>query len=328
MQSRQVTEEMCAWIEYSQRQCLREDFAEIFLFVLTLNESLFSSILQKIRASTHVPMRVIAHISDLHFGKVKREMETALLDDLRKLKPSLIAISGDITQRARRRQFAHARSFLAALPAPYIVIPGNHDIPVDVARRFFVPLQRYRYYIHRQVNPVFVDDEICIVGINTARSLVIESGKISMRQLKRLERTLAELPPSKTKRLTMVMTHHPFIRPPTTLSVRKTVGNAEEALTMFALCGVDMVLSGHFHCTHCSNVCSVYNTINRPIIQVQAGTAISTRTKHEHNAYNVLRVEPDNVVISSRSWEDDRFAEERIAQYGRRDGKWIASTLA
>ena len=59
-----------------------------------------------------------------------------------------MAISGDLTQRARVVQFAEARAFLDRLPKPVIVVPGNHDIPLDdVASRFLRPLSGYRRYI-------------------------------------------------------------------------------------------------------------------------------------------------------------------------------------
>ena len=82
-------------------------------------------------------MRTVIHLSDLHFGRVN----PALLDPLRKivneLEPNVVAISGDLTQRARSYQFRQARSFLDSLPQPQIVVPGNHDFPLhNVFARF------------------------------------------------------------------------------------------------------------------------------------------------------------------------------------------------
>ena len=82
-------------------------------------------------------MRTIAHISDLHFGRIDHRVVEGLLADLIHKGPDLIVISGDLVQRARRMHFEQARAFLERLPFPYLVVPGNHDIPVyNVIRRF------------------------------------------------------------------------------------------------------------------------------------------------------------------------------------------------
>src|SRR6476659_4364619 len=129
-------------------------------------------------------MRTIVHLSDLHFGRVN----PALLDPLRKtvkeLEPDIVAISGDLTQRARSYQFQQARSFLDSLPKPQIVVPGNHDIPLhNVMARFLEPLTKYKRYITEDLQPVYEDEEVAIVGVNTARSLVFKGGRINETQV-------------------------------------------------------------------------------------------------------------------------------------------------
>ena len=73
-------------------------------------------------------MRVLAHLSDLHFGRTDTRVVEALLADLQHHRPDLVVISGDITQRARTYQFAEARAFLDRLPCPAVIVPGNHDL--------------------------------------------------------------------------------------------------------------------------------------------------------------------------------------------------------
>ena len=67
------------------------------------------------------------------------------------LKPDLVVISGDFTQRARTEQFKEACEFLERLRErghEVLGVPGNHDVPLyDVLRRFLSPLTRYRRYI-------------------------------------------------------------------------------------------------------------------------------------------------------------------------------------
>ena len=92
-------------------------------------------------------MRTIVHLSDLHFGRVNAALIEPLVRVVREVEPDLVAISGDLTQRARSYQFQEARLFLDTLPKPQIVVPGNHDIPLhNLFARFVEPLTRYKRY--------------------------------------------------------------------------------------------------------------------------------------------------------------------------------------
>ncbi|HEX9815477.1 MAG TPA: metallophosphoesterase, partial [Candidatus Thermoplasmatota archaeon] len=113
----------------------------------------------------------IAHISDLHFGTVPDGNIERLEADLKAVKPRVIAVSGDLTQRARVSEFEAAAEFLSRFDVPKVIVPGNHDVPLyDVARRFFSPLARFRRFIGPIVDPFYADDEVAILGLNTARS--------------------------------------------------------------------------------------------------------------------------------------------------------------
>ena len=128
-------------------------------------------------------MRTIVHLSDLHFGRLDPRLVQPLLAAIRDLSPELVAISGDLTQRARRTQFAEARSFIQALELPHLVVPGNHDVPLyDIARRFLRPLARYREFVADDLEPS-VDDEIAVIGLNSARSLTFGRGRLNARQI-------------------------------------------------------------------------------------------------------------------------------------------------
>src|SRR5205823_5980198 len=104
-------------------------------------------------------MRTIAHISDLHFGRVDPRVADGLADELSHRQPTVLVVSGDFTQRARPSQYRAARDYLKRLPQPQVVVPGNHDVPMyDVVRRFLSPLSRYRHYITRDLEPCYRDD--------------------------------------------------------------------------------------------------------------------------------------------------------------------------
>ena len=115
-------------------------------------------------------MRTLAHLSDLHFGRVHAPVLEPLRRALAAIGPDLVVVSGDLTQRARAEQFREARAFLDSLPFPRLVVPGNHDIPLyNVVKRFAAPLRDYRRIVSRELCPVFEDDEVVVVGLNTAR---------------------------------------------------------------------------------------------------------------------------------------------------------------
>ncbi|MGK4008264.1 metallophosphoesterase [Sorangium sp. So ce1036] len=191
-------------------------------------------------------MRTLVHLSDLHFGRVNQAIVRPLLERSWAIGPHLVVISGDLTQRARAAEFREARAFLDALPAPRIVVPGNHDVPLyNVLDRFFRPLDRYREHITEDLSPFHVDGEIAVLGINTARSLTIKGGRINRRQIEGIQERMCGLGPEITK---IVVTHHPFDLPEG--SPHAVVGRARQAMAAIAACGVDIILSGHLHLSH------------------------------------------------------------------------------
>jgi len=265
-------------------------------------------------------MRTIAHISDLHFGRIDLRVCEALLADLESLAPSLVAVSGDLTQRARRREFAAARAFLARLSAPTLCVPGNHDVPLyDVMRRFASPLARYRRYITSDLSPLYLDDEMAVLGINTARSLTFSGGRISVEQIAHAKRHLCAIAPDRVK---AVVTHHQFLAAPGD-PTPDLVGRAPDALRALEACGVELLLAGHAHVAYTGDVRSAHVAVQRSILVVQAGTATSTRTRSEANSYNVVTVDDGHVSVLVREWAGAAFVDARRTDFVRRGHEWL-----
>ena len=244
-------------------------------------------------------MRTLAHLSDLHFDRVDQGVLEALRRRVKALAPDLVVISGDLTQRARAHQFRAARAFLDSLPKPQVVVPGNHDVPLyNVFARFVAPLAGYRRVIADEVEPGFVDDEIAVLGINTARSFVFKGGSVSEAQLARVCEALGRL---ETGRTCIVVSHHP-----------------SAALDRLADFGVDVFVSGHHHATR-----TLHRRIGRSsVLVVEAGTAASHRTREEPNAFNVLRIAPGRIEVDHYALRGGNFMRASAEAFARLDEGW------
>lgn len=248
-------------------------------------------------------MRTIAHLSDIHFGRVDNATVEPLAAKVREIAPDLTVVSGDLTQRARAGQFREARTFLDTLPKPLLVIPGNHDIPFyNFTARFLAPRWNYKRFITRDLEPWFADEEIAVIGIDTARSLVFKGGRINRRQIDAIRRKLCALDDTVTK---IVVTHHPFDLP-REFDEKNLVGGAERAMKTMASCGVDVLLAGHFHISHTGDTSTRYPIPGFSALVVQAGTATSTRGRGEANSFNILRIEHPRIVVDRLSWDPTR----------------------
>jgi 3',5'-cyclic AMP phosphodiesterase CpdA len=265
-------------------------------------------------------LRTIAHISDLHFGRVDDRVAAALLDELWADRPTLTVVSGDLTQRAREGQFREAAAYLSRVPEPKLVVPGNHDVPLyDVVRRFAAPLGRYTKYVTKDLRPLYQDEEMVVLGVSTARGLTWKSGWITEEQLLDLKLKICELPDKVFK---VVVTHHPFIPAPGEPE-GDVVKRADEALGAFLNCGVDMVLSGHLHKAYMGDLGQAYTRAVMSVLSVHAGTATSTRTRGEPNAYNRVRVEGTHrVVVDVRVWKGEAFGSGTASVYEREGKIW------
>jgi 3',5'-cyclic AMP phosphodiesterase CpdA len=143
-------------------------------------------------------MARVVHLSDLHFGAHDDRLVKAVELEVDALKPDLVVISGDFTQRARTEQFSEACAFLERLRGSgneVLGVPGNHDVPLyDVLRRFLSPLARYRRFIDDSLCPFVELPGIAVLGINTARSLTFKDGRINKDQVDFIRETFARAP--------------------------------------------------------------------------------------------------------------------------------------
>lgn len=265
-------------------------------------------------------MRTVAHISDLHFGRTDPQMVERLRARLLRLRPDLIVVSGDLTQRAKPAEFQAARAFLDSIPEPQIVIPGNHDIELyNPYGRFVERLRRYRTFIADDVEPTFADSELMVVSVNTARSLTIKGGRINGEQLRRLHEHLHSASPGAVK---ILVAHHPLDLPE--MLNHSLVGGARNALRALAGSGIDLILSGHLHVSRSTPPAERMRIGGHTALLVQAGTAVSTRSRGEGNSFNLLETSSGRITVHQHCWslQKNDFMQGRTERYHRSESGW------
>ena len=243
-------------------------------------------------------MRRLVHMSDLHFGRDRQEVLDPLLQAVNRLDPDLVVISGDLTQRATARQFEAAAAFIRDLASPVISIPGNHDLPLhNLVLRIFLPWHRYRHWISADLEPMFVDDEVVVIGVNTVNRFAWQQGWLRSRTLRRIS---TEFGGSAGERTRVVVVHHPLEH---LAEERKSLmRNAARGIQALSDCGTDVVLSGHLHSWRADPFATVVGRASA--LQVHAGTSLSNRLRGEINDFNLLEIEPGKITVCRHTFND------------------------
>ena len=160
---------------------------------------------------------MILHITDTHFGAERPEVVRGLIELAREQRPSLVVLSGDVTQRARRAQFDAARAFVDELCAAcgidaqrdVLIIPGNHDIPLfNLPLRVLDPYGPYVRAFGKRLEPLIRRPDVWLIGVNTTRPWRHKHGELSSAQI---ERVAARLRAAPDDALRVVVTHQPLM---------------------------------------------------------------------------------------------------------------------
>jgi 3',5'-cyclic AMP phosphodiesterase CpdA len=262
---------------------------------------------------------ILAHVSDLHFGREDPAVAEALLSDVGAARATLLVVSGDLTQRAREAQFRACRAWLDRLPVPWLAVPGNHDVPLrDVVRRFLAPWRRWRRHVSEELDPHFEDGGVVVQGINTARRNRWKEGRISLEQIRKVRERFAT---ADEGRLHVLVTHHPFLPAPAERAWTP-MARAEEALAALEGTRIDLLLSGHQHRAYSADVERHYEKMTRRILVVHAGTSISLRRRHEPNTWNLLRYTPPHLDLEVRTFSGNAFEPSGTRRFAREPSGW------
>ena len=260
-------------------------------------------------------MTLLLQISDPHFGTERPLVVEALVRLAHENAPELIVLSGDITQRARRHQFAAARAFVERLgPAARLVIPGNHDIPLyNLFARLVTPYANHRREFGNDLEPVFESERLLVVGVNTTRFYRHTDGELSAKQIERVAKRLES---AAEGQLRIVVMHQPVAVTKDLDDVNLLHGRAP-AVRRWAHAGADLLLGGHIHLPYVLPLHEHYEDLPRAIWAVQAGTAVSSRIRHEaNNSVNLIRY--SGVRESSRRAVIERWDYQDLQQSFKR----------
>lgn len=231
---------------------------------------------------------MILHLSDLHFGTEKPECIQAIQKFCLEHQPEAVVVSGDLTQRARYKQFYDCKQFLDGLNLPYIVIPGNHDIPLyHLWKRLFSPFARYRLFFGK-MESVLETAHFYMVGLNTIRVRHHTRGSISNDQIQATQSLLEQAPADKIK---LIIAHQPFYLPPNQLhGIKDRPALAQVALQTWGQAGLNGILHGHLHQSAVYDLNHIYDLkAQHPVLEIHAGTATSYRLHQDlPNSFNVM----------------------------------------
>jgi 3',5'-cyclic AMP phosphodiesterase CpdA len=267
-------------------------------------------------------VKTIVHISDLHFNWINEPAVSAAVQAIQAIQPDILAVSGDLTQHARRREFQAAVDFLRKLPGRPIVVPGNHDMAfLNPWRRVRQRLRLFREMVTQEVEPFYSDEEITVLGLNTARVTHLRNGRIRLWQIRHIEEKMRD---AAQDTIRVLVTHHPFDLP-AIYPDREIVRSGRQFIPRI-LKNVDVLLAGHMHISHAGPTALRYQIEGQSAIFVQAGTALSTRGRGETNSFQVLRAAGGSLETTQYAFDGTAFHPEAAKVFRREQGTWTAET--
>jgi 3',5'-cyclic AMP phosphodiesterase CpdA len=259
-------------------------------------------------------MITVFHVSDLHFGwPAVPEQIDAIEQIIQEKKFDVVAISGDVSQRARAGEFQRAAAFVrdARKVSEVIIVPGNHDVawwkaPLGFRHKPKV-YANYRKFIDRNLEPVLHVPGATFVGINTAHGVTMRTltwnlrdisiiGDIHKKQLDVASDIFAKAPAGDAR---VIVMHHNPVRGE--LSQRHGLKNTHKILGAFAEMGVDLVCCGH---DHQESVHFIEHTRKGTVIST-AGTVSNRSRGGRPSSVNVIGIGPETIDVTTHVWSGD-----------------------
>lgn len=260
----------------------------------------------------------IAHLSDPHFGTIHEGVQEGLLESLNTLRPDLVLVSGDITQRARRNQFEAARRFKNSIhPIPFFAVPGNHDIPLfNLLARLFRPYRGFHTYFQSKRETDIRLGDVRVLGLNSTSKWRHIQGSLDIDRIR--EKFLSDWDTAKVR---IAMVHHP-LECAKGIDDKNRLKNREATVKLFQEAKIDLILSGHVH--------DPYVSVEHSLVLSVAGTCLSWRTrKNAPNSFHLIEIEtePRKIMITRLDMNDQKCFMPRadgLRSFEQVSGEWKA----
>ena len=255
------------------------------------------------------------HCSDLHFGHPAVPQQYEAIEALIEARQyDVVAISGDVSQRARAGEFQRARSFIQRAErsgSEVIVVPGNHDVSWWLAPLGFgnsdAIYRKYRQYINPEIEPVLRIAGATFVGLNTSQGVIAHTLTWNLRDISiighlsraQIEHARAEFEASRSGDARIIVMHHNPVKGE--LSQRHGLKNTQHILGAFAEMGVDLVLCGH---DHQEAVHYIEHTRRGTVIST-SGTISNRSRGGRPSSVNSIRITEHEIEVSTLLWSDE-----------------------
>jgi 3',5'-cyclic AMP phosphodiesterase CpdA len=241
---------------------------------------------------------LLFHISDIHFGLEDDRSLDWVMQEIAEKRPAAVAITGDLTMRARHREFSAACSWIRALDVPVTVEIGNHDLPYfNLYERFTDPYRRF-HAIEALVERKLDLPGLAIVPLKTVRRWQPRwpwsHGWVTDRALERALAMIDRLPKG-TRAL--VACHHPLVEAGT--HGKAWTKGGDHALAELAKRKVLATLSGHVH----DAFDIVSETPEGSVRMIGAGT-LSQRIRSTPQSFNEIAWDGATLDVRVRSIAD------------------------
>jgi 3',5'-cyclic AMP phosphodiesterase CpdA len=291
------------------------------------------SSLENVRAADLLNKRALGYLSWRRKRRFehRREVLDALQRDLMQIATDQVLITGDLTHIGLPQEFEQARNWLQQLgdPTQIALVPGNHDACVKAPwEKTFALWQAYMAADElagaaeeQMFHSLRVRGEIAYIGLSTAcpKPPLMATGTIDEAQLSRLPELLKS---TQSKNLfRVVYLHHCPV--PGQEKWRKRLTNAAELQTLLQEHGAELVLHGHGHRAHYSEMQTRQGSL--PVIAVPSASALGLHGADvaHYNRYRVQRTGQGwQVHIAMRRFEPEsgefRESQEKLVELSRR----------
>ncbi|GBE58162.1 cyclic 3',5'-adenosine monophosphate phosphodiesterase [bacterium BMS3Abin01] len=251
----------------------------------------------------------IAQFSDIHCGDARfdSELMRATVDEINQLGPDLTVVAGDLTADGYREQFSEAKKYIDQLECDQVlVMAGNHDcrnVGFLHFEEMFGPRRsktlELDFHVSCDTLASGMQERIRILALDSNKP-DLNDGEVGRDHYSWID---DQFPAAEDYKIFIL--HHHLVGIPGTGRERNVVWDAGDVLERLRMVKVDLVLCGHRHVP--------YTWPLADMLIISSGTASTWRTRgFTQPSYNIIRIDPDAVIITTRVPGGEMVGEERF----------------